>query len=173
MKARLVGFEVFLLLAAVGSVLPQQLPTPSPEPVRLGLILDMSSVHADVTGAGSEIAARMAVEDFGGKVLGRPIEVLVADHQNKADIAGSVAAKWFDVDHVAALLDAAASSPALAAMVAAKSHDKIILMSGPGATSITNEACIPSAVHYAYNTYALAHTMDKAVLQEGGSPGSS
>ncbi|MDR3530823.1 MAG: ABC transporter substrate-binding protein [Rhodopila sp.] len=168
MKAPQVGFTVFWLLAAVGSALAQQSPTSSPEPVRLGLILDMSSVYADVTGAGSETAARMAVEDFGRKVLGRPIEVLVADHQNKADIAGAVAAKWFDVDHVAALLDVAASSPALAAMAVAKAHDKIILMSGPGATSITNEACIPTAVHYAYNTYALAHTTGKAVLQQGG-----
>jgi branched-chain amino acid transport system substrate-binding protein len=168
MRARLIGFAVSWLIVARGSALPQQLPLSPPDPVRLGLILDMSSVYSDVTGAGSETAARMAVEDFGDKVPGRPIEVLVADHQNKADIAGSVAAKWFDVDHVAALLDVAASSPALAAMVVAKSHDKIILMSGPGATSITNEACIPSAVHYAYNTYALAHTTGKAVLRHGG-----
>jgi branched-chain amino acid transport system substrate-binding protein len=168
MKAPLADFAVFCWLAAMGSALAQQAPTSSVEPVRLGLILDMSSVYADVTGAGSETAARMAVEDFGGKVLGRPIEVLVSDHQNKADIAGAVAAKWFDVDHVAALLDVAASGPALAAMAVAKAHDKIILMSGPGATSITNEACIPTAVHYAYNTYALAHTTGKAVLQQGG-----
>jgi branched-chain amino acid transport system substrate-binding protein len=151
---------------AVAPALAQ--PAASSDPIRLGLILDMSSVYADVTGPGSETAARMAVEDFGGSVLGRKIEILVADHQNKADIAGSVAAKWFDVDHVSALLDVAASSPALAAMVVAKAHDRIILLSGPGATSITNEACIPTAVHYAYNTYALAHTTGKAILQQGG-----
>jgi branched-chain amino acid transport system substrate-binding protein len=143
-------------------------PAGSSDPIRLGLILDMSSVYADVTGPGSETAARMAVEDFGGAVLGRKIEVLVADHQNKADIAGSVAAKWFDVDHASALLDVAASGPALAAMAVAKAHDRIIILSGPGATSITNEACIPTAVHYTYNAYALAHTTGEAVIRQGG-----
>ncbi len=164
MKAIVSVFAVCWM--AVAAAVAQ--PAASSGPIRLGLILDMSSVYADVTGPGSETAARMAVEDFGGSVLGRKIEVLVADHQNKADIAGSVAAKWFDVDHVSALLDVAASSPALAAMVVAKAHDRIIMMSGPGATSITNEACIPTAVHYAYNTYALAHTTGKAVIQQGG-----
>ncbi len=138
------------------------------EPVKLGLILDMSSVYADVTGAGSEMAARMAVEDFGGKVLGRPIEVLVADHQNKPDLAASIARKWFDVDHATALMDVAASGPALSAMGVAKTANKVIMLSGPGATSITNEACIPSVVHYAYDTYALAHTTGKTLVQRGG-----
>ncbi|MDQ2804262.1 MAG: ABC transporter substrate-binding protein [Pseudomonadota bacterium] len=167
MKALLAGVLAVCLLASAGA-LAQQPAGSSTEPVRLGLILDMSSVYADVTGAGSETAARMAVEDFGGKVLGRPIEVLVADHRNKPDIAATIANKWFDVDHVTALMDVAASSPALAAMSVAKSHNKIIMMSGPGATSITNEACIPTAVHYAYNTYALAHTTGKAVVAQGG-----
>ena len=110
----------------------------------------------------------MAVEDFGGKVLGRPIEILVADHQNKADIAAAAASKWFAVDHVTALLDVAASSPALSVMNVARAQDKIVLLNGPGATSITNESCIPSAVHYAYNTYALAHAVGSAVLKQGG-----
>ena len=164
---RAIPNAVFAALLFAASAAAQQ-PAGTAEPVKLGLILDMSSVYADVTGIGSETAARMAVEDFGGAVLGRPVEVLVADHQNKADIAGSVASKWFDVDHVVALMDVAASSPALAAMAVAKSHDKIIMLSGPGATSITNEACIPTVVHYAYNTYALAHTTGKTVVKQGG-----
>lgn len=169
MKIVLAAFAVSSwLLAAWGSAVAQQPAAPSGEPIKLGLILDMSSVYSDVTGAGSETAARMAVEDFGGKVLGRPITVLVADHQNKPDIAASVARKWFDVDHVTALMDVASSSPALSAMSVAKGADKIIMMSGPGATSITNEACIPTAVHYAYNTYALAHTTGKTVVEQGG-----
>jgi len=138
------------------------------EPVRIGLILDMSSIYSDITGIGSETAARMAVEDFGGKVLGRPIEVLAADHQNKADIAAAIAAKWFDEEHVDALMDVAASSPALAVMNVAKQRDKIVVMSGPGAASITNEACTPISVHYAYDTYALAHTTGLAVVKAGG-----
>lgn len=143
-------------------------PAVAAEPLKLGLILDMSGVYADVTGIGSETAARMAVADFGGQVLGRPIEVISADHQNKPDLAASIAAKWFDQDHVTALLDVAASSPALAAMNVARARDRIVLLSGPGATSITNQACIPTAVHYAYNTYALAHTVGAAVVRQGG-----
>ena len=118
------------------------------DPVKLGMILDMGSVYADVTGAGSELAARMAVEDFGGKVLGRPIEVLVADHQTKADIAASIATRWFDTENVIAMLDVAASSPALAVMNVANSRSKIVILNGPGASSITNEACTPTTVHY-------------------------
>src|SRR5208282_2967228 len=124
--------------------------------------------YADVTGVGSETAARMAVEDYGGKVLGRPIEVLAVDHQNKPDIASAKAREWFDSDHVSAILDVAASAPALAVMDVAKQRSKIVVMSGPGASSITNEACIPTSVHYVYNTYALAHTTGKAVVAQGG-----
>lgn len=138
------------------------------DPVKLGMILDMGSVYADVTGAGSELAARMAVEDFGGKVLGRPIEVLVADHQTKADIAASIATRWFDTENVIAILDVAASSPALAVMNVANSRSKIVILNGPGASSITNEACTPTTVHYTYNTYAVAHAVTKAVMDQGG-----
>ena len=165
MKSVAAALAALSLLLLAGRPAPAQ---QSAEPVKLGLILDMSSVYSDVTGAGSEAAARMAVEDFGGKVLGRPIEVLVADHQNKPDVAASIARKWFDVDHVAALMDVAASSPALSVMGVAKAANKVIMLSGPGATSITNEACIPSVVHYAYDTYALAHTTGKTVVRQGG-----
>lgn len=151
---------VALLLAAGGAC--------AQAPVKLGLILDMSGVYADITGAGSELAARMAVEDFGSTVLGRPIEVVVADHQNKPDIAATVASRWFDTEGVQAILDVAASSPALAVMSVAKQRDRIVLLSGPGASSITGEACTPTAIHWTYNTYALAHTTGQAVVRQGG-----
>jgi branched-chain amino acid transport system substrate-binding protein len=141
---------------------------PAIDPVKLGMILDMGSLYADVTGPGSELAARMAVEDFGGKVLGRPIELLVADHQTKADIAASIATKWFDTENVVALMDVAASSPALAVMNVANSRGKIVMLDGPGASSITNESCTATTVHYTYNTYAVAHAVTKAVLDQGG-----
>src|SRR5277367_624850 len=99
------------------------------EPVKLGLLLDMSGVYADVTGPGSELAARMAVEDYGGKVLGRPIEVMVADHLNKPDIASAKAREWFDTDHIDAILDVAATAPALAVMGVAKERNKLVLLS--------------------------------------------
>ncbi len=110
----------------------------------------------------------MAAEDFGGSVLGRKIEVLHADHQNKPDLAGAIAAKWFDVDHVTALMDVAASGTALAAMTVAKARDKIVILNGPGASSITNEGCIATAVHYTYNTYALGRATAKAMYDQGG-----
>jgi branched-chain amino acid transport system substrate-binding protein len=141
---------------------------PATDPIKLGMILDMGSLYADVTGPGSELAARMAVADFGGKVLGRPIEVLVADHQTKADIAASIATRWFDTENVVAMLDVAASSPALAVMNVANKSGKIVILNGPGASSITNESCMATTVHYTYNTYAVAHAVTKAVLDQGG-----
>jgi branched-chain amino acid transport system substrate-binding protein len=156
------------ILAGLMLSLAAATPAFAEEPVKLGLLLDMSGVYADVTGVGSETAARMAVEDFGGKVLGRPIEVRVADHLNKPDLASAKAREWFDVDHLDAILDVAATAPALAVMGVAKERNKIVLLSGPGSSSITGEACIPTALHWAYDTYALAHTTGEAVVKQGG-----
>ncbi len=117
--------------------------------VKVGLILDMSSLYADITGEGSVAAARMAIEDFGGKVLGKPIEVVYADHQNKADIAANKAREWFDKDKVDAILDVAASATSLAVIEVAKQKHKIAVFSGPGSTRMTNESCSPTTVHYA------------------------
>lgn len=125
-------------------------------PYRIGLILDMSGPYADITGEGSATAARMAVEDFGGKLLGRTLEVMVVDHQNKADVAAATARQWFDSDGVEAILDVAASATALAANEIARDRNKIIVFSGPGSTRLTNEACGPYSVHYTYDNYALA-----------------
>jgi branched-chain amino acid transport system substrate-binding protein len=136
--------------------------------VKIGLILDMSSLYADITGIGSETAAKMAVEDFGGKVLGKPLEVVTADHQNKADIAGAKAREWFESQQVDALLDVAASATALAAQQVAKERNKIAIFNGPGSTRLTNEACGPQSIHYTYDTYALAHTVGQAIVKEGG-----
>ena len=142
---------------------------PAPNtPIKLGAILDMGGAYADVTGAGSEAAARMAIDDFGGKLLGRPIEFLVADHQNKPDIAAGIATRWYDQEGVTAILDVAASSPALAVMNVADQRHKIVMLNGPGALAITNRNCIATAVHYVYNTYADAQTIGKAILAQGG-----
>ncbi|HYA05237.1 MAG TPA: ABC transporter substrate-binding protein, partial [Xanthobacteraceae bacterium] len=135
--------------------------------VKIGLIEDMSSIYADITGVGAVTAAKMAVEDFGGKVLGKPIEVVSADHQNKADIASATARDWFDNQHVDALMDVAASATALAAIEVAKSKNKIVVLNGPGAARITNEACTPVSVHYTYDNYALSHGTGAAMVKEG------
>jgi branched-chain amino acid transport system substrate-binding protein len=135
--------------------------------VKIGLIEDMSSIYADITGVGAVTAAKMAVEDFGGKVLGKPIEVVFADHQNKADIASATAREWFDSGRVDALMDVAASATALAAVDVAKEKNKIVMLNGPGAARITNEACTPVSVHYTYDNYALSHGTGSAMVKAG------
>jgi branched-chain amino acid transport system substrate-binding protein len=137
-------------------------------PIKLGAILDMGGVYADVTGPGSETAARMAIEDFGGKLLGRPVQFMVADHQNKPNVAASIATEWFDAGGVTAIMDVAASSPALAVMNVADQRHKIVMLSGPGALAITNKNCTPTTVHWTYNTYGNAQTVGRAILRQGG-----
>ena len=162
MRSRLLAAVIVGTLAAAAPALADD------GPLKLGLILDMSSLYADITGVGSETAAKMAAEDFGGKVLGRPIEILAADHQNKADIAAEIARKWFDTEHVEALMDVAASATALAAINVAKDKNKVVILNGPGSSAITNEACMPSSVHYTYDTYAMAHVIGGATVKNGG-----
>jgi branched-chain amino acid transport system substrate-binding protein len=135
--------------------------------VKIGMLEDMASLYADITGVGAVTAAKMAVEDFGGKVLGKPIEVVAADHQNKPDIASATAREWFDIQHVNALMDVAASATALAAIEVAKTKNKIVVLNGPGATRITNEACTPISIHYTYDNYALSHGTGAATVKAG------
>jgi branched-chain amino acid transport system substrate-binding protein len=140
----------------------------SDDKVKIGLILDMSGLYSDITGPNLVTAVKMAVDDFGGKVMGKPIEVLAADHQNKADIAANKAREWYDVEKLDAVLDVAASAPALAVAGVAKEKNKIAVFTSPGASRLTNEACTPVTVHYTYDTYALANVTGKAVVQNGG-----
>lgn len=143
-------------------------PTISDDIVRLGLILDMSGVYADVTGKGSATAAQMAIDDFGGTVLGKKIDLLVADHQNKADIAAARAREWYDTQKVDAVLDVAGSAPALAVLEVAREKKKIVVFSGPGTERITNDLCSPYSVHYTYDTWSLANTTARAIVDRGG-----
>jgi branched-chain amino acid transport system substrate-binding protein len=154
-------------LVATGASAQTQ-PRISDDVVKIGLVLDMSSLYADITGTGSVTAAKMAAEDFGGKVLGKPIEVLSADHQNKPDIAANTAREWFDRQGVDAILDVAASATALAVVEVAKDKNKIVVLNGPGAARLTNEACTPVSVHYTYDTYSLARTTGQAMVKAGG-----
>jgi branched-chain amino acid transport system substrate-binding protein len=136
-------------------------------PFKIGYILDMAGPYADITGIGSVTAARMAADEFGGKVLGRPIEIVYADHQNKADIAGAIAREWFDSQGVEAILDVAASATALAANEIAKARNKVIVFNGPAALRLTNQACGPYSVHYAYDTYSLSKGTGLATVKKG------
>jgi branched-chain amino acid transport system substrate-binding protein len=135
--------------------------------VKLGVLNDMSSLYSDATGKGSLVAAQMAVQDFGGKVLGKPIEVVAADHQNKPDIGANIANQWYDREQVDAIVDVPTSSVALAIQQISKDKDRVFLMSGPGTSDLTGPACSPTGVHWTYDTYALAHVGGKAMVERG------
>ena len=142
---------------------------PATGPLRFGLLLDLSSAYSENSGQGSATAVRMAVADFGGTVLGRPIELLLADHQNKADIASTQARKWFDEDNVQAILEAIGTGPAVAAIAAAKASNRIVISNGAGSASLTDEDCTPNFVQYTWTTRAVARTIGKALVERGGS----
>jgi branched-chain amino acid transport system substrate-binding protein len=134
----------------------------------LGVLNDMSSLYADVSGRGGVIAAQMAVEDFGGKVLGAPIEIVSGDHQNKPDVGAGIARQWIDADHVDAIVDVPTSSVALAVQDVTREKKRVFLMSGPGSSDLTGKACSPYGVHWTYDTYALAHGTGGAIVKQGG-----
>lgn len=139
-----------------------------PAPLRLGLLLDLSGVYADMTGNGSKAAAEMAVADFGGKVLNRPIEVLAADTQTRADLASSKAREWFSDGQVEAVMDVVGSSAALAVQEVGRLQNKVVVMNAPASLPLINASCSPTSVVYTYTTYGLAHSVGKAVVASGG-----
>ncbi|WP_430396400.1 ABC transporter substrate-binding protein [Ferrovibrio sp.] len=139
----------------------------SGDAVIIGVLNDRSSVFADVTGEGSAIAARLAVEDYGGKVLGKRIEVVSADHQNKPDIVGSVAGRWMDVDGVDAILDGGSSAAGLLIQKMAQDRGKIAILSGPATSDLTGKACSPTGFHWTYDTYALGSGTARALIAQG------
>lgn len=136
--------------------------------VRIGVLTDMSGLYSDLSGEGSVVAARMAVEDFGGKVLGKPIEVVSADHQNKPDVAASKAREWFDAQKVDMITDLVTSSTALAVVDIAKQKNRIAIVNGAGSSKLTNENCTPNSILYSWDTYALANGTANAVYKQGG-----
>jgi branched-chain amino acid transport system substrate-binding protein len=162
MKRVLSGVLATVLAVAATAAMAQSKP-----PLKLGGILDMSGLYADITGPGSEMAAKMAAEDFGGEVLGRKIEVIAADHLNKADLAANIARDMLDNQGVEMIYDVAASATALAAGEIAKARNKIIMFSGPGSIRLSNEACGPYTVHYVFDTFAQANVTGLAAVKQG------
>ena len=162
MKRIFAGAFACVLAISATSALAQTKP-----PLKLGGILDMSGLYADITGPGSETAARMAVEDFGGEVLGRKVEIVTADHLNKADLAASIARDMFDNQGVEMLFDVAASATALAAGEIAKARNKIVIFNGPATIALTNEQCGPYTVHYTYDTFGQANVTGLAAVKSG------
>jgi branched-chain amino acid transport system substrate-binding protein len=162
MKRAISAVFASLLALSASAALAQDKP-----PLKLGGILDMSGLYADITGPGAETAAKMAAEDFGGEVLGRKIEIIAADHLNKADLAANIARDMLDNQGVEMIYDVAASATALAAGEIAKARNKIIMFSGPGSIRLSNEACGPYTVHYVFDTFAQANVTGLAAVKSG------
>ena len=139
----------------------------SDDVVRIGVLNDQSNVYADLGGPGSVIAARMAIEDVGGKVLGRPIDLLVADHQSKADIGASIARQWFDADKVDMVIGFDNSSVALAVEQVAFQLNRIAIAGAIGTTAFTGKACTPNEAAWVYDAYALTNTLARSVVRRG------
>ena len=136
--------------------------------VRIGILNDQSGPYADFGGKTSVDAARMAVEEMGGKVLGKSIEIIAGDHQNKPDIASALVRRWFDVDGVSAVAELTNSAVALAVQQIAKEQGRITLSTGPATTRLTNEDCSPTGFHWAFDTYSQAVGTARAIISEGG-----
>src|SRR5258706_16436520 len=162
MKRVISGVFASVLAVAATAAFAQSKP-----PLKLGGILDMSGLYADITGPGSEMAAKMAAEDFGGEVLGRKIEIVATDHLNKADLAANIARDMLDNQGVEMIFDVAASATALAAGEIAKARNKIVIFNGPASIRLSNEACGPYTVHYAYDTFAQANFTGLATVKAG------
>lgn len=157
------AFATALALSATPPVQAQV----SADLVKVGLLIDMSGSYSDLAGPGSVIAGRMAVEDFGGTVLGRPIELVVADSQNKADIASTKAREWFDTGNVDAILDLVPTNVALAVMDIAAQKNKLAVVVGSASTPITNEKCTATSMHWMYDTYASSIGVGRALAKKG------
>ncbi|AGW93438.1 ABC transporter permease [Ralstonia pickettii DTP0602] len=136
--------------------------------VRIGVLNDQTGVYAGLAGPGSVWAAKKAVQDFAPEKHGLKVEIVAADHQNKPDVGASIARRWFDVDKVDAIVDVPTSSVILAVNQVVKEKNKVMIVTGGGTSDLTGKACTPNAIHWAYDTWALANGTGKAVVKAGG-----
>jgi branched-chain amino acid transport system substrate-binding protein len=136
--------------------------------VKIGVLTDMSSIYADIVGVGAVVAAKLAVEDSGVTRRGLKAEIVSADHQNKADVGSSFANSWFDVDKVDVIVEGGSSAVALAVSEAARQKNKVMLASGAASSDLTGSKCNANTIHWAYDTWNLAHGTGNAVVKTGG-----
>ncbi|HZE36609.1 MAG TPA: ABC transporter substrate-binding protein [Candidatus Eisenbacteria bacterium] len=136
--------------------------------IKIGVLNDQSSLYADLAGQGSVVAARMAVEDFGAEKKGMKVEIISADHQNKADVGSGIARQWYDVDKVDAIVDVPNSGVALAVNQITRDKGKALLVSGAATADLTGKACSPNTIHWTYDTWALANGTGNAIVKTGG-----
>src|SRR5438270_9441826 len=164
MKSTLAAVAVSLAFTAFSAPANAQI---SDDVVKIGVLTDMSSLYADATGKGSLAAVEMAVADYGGKVKGKPVEVISADHQNKPDVGVNIARNWYDNEKVDAIVDVPTSSVALPISATTREKNNININSRGGSSDITGPACSPNTVHWTYDTYALSNVAGKAMVQRG------
>ena len=167
MKRTTLALATAAAFATAGLALPAHAQI-SGDTIKIGMITDLSGVYSDVDGNGGAEAVRMAIADLGGAVNGKKIQFMVADHQNKPDIAASKAREWFDQQGVDMLIGGTNSGASLAMAKVAAEKKKVFISIGAGTAQLTNEQCSPYTVHYAYDTVALARGTGSAVLKQGG-----
>ncbi len=156
-------------VAGLLALLPAALPiAAAAQPVRIAVMDDMSGVYKDIQGPGDVVSAKMAVDDYGGKVLGRPIELLSGDLQNKVDVGAALARRWYDQDGVSAIFGLGNSAVALAVQDIAREKKRIDIVTSAGTTDLTGKQCSPYGVQWTYDTYALAKGTASAVSAAGG-----
>ena len=159
----------FLLAAtAMTALATAALPAAAEVSVKVGVLNDRSGVYTDISGEGSVIAARMAVEDFHAADKGIKVEVLSADHQNKPDTGSNIARQWYDQDGVDVILDVPNSAVALAVSRVTREKNRIFMNSGAGTSELTGKQCSPNTVHWTYDTYALAKSTATSIIKQGG-----
>lgn len=169
MKRKLMTVVVAAALSTGMSIGHAQQGKLSDDLVKIGVLTDMSGVYAEYGGPGAVVAAKMAVEDFGGKMFGKEIQVISADHQNKPDIAKNVTLQWFDRDKVDMTVENLNSGVALAVTALGKEKNKITIVNGAASARLTNEDCAPATgVHYLMDTIALGNVLGKAIVKDGG-----
>lgn len=151
----------------LAAVLPNAHGAISNGSVKIGVIGDLSGILSEVSGRGSLVAATLAVEAYGGKVAGMPIEIVQADHQNKADIAANTVRKWFDVDGVDMVTDLVNSSVALAVSQLGREKNKVVLVTGAGVSELTGKACTPNTIHWTYDTDSISRATTNALVKSG------
>jgi branched-chain amino acid transport system substrate-binding protein len=164
-RTLLLGTAASIALIGLGGSLRAQ---DAGKPLKIGIIDDLSGPNSGNSGPGTVEAAKMAIEDFGGKVLGRPIELLVATDENKPDIAVAIAQKWFDQDGVQMITGLAASNSALAVQNITKQANKISIVSAAASAELTGKGCTPNSLHWMFDTYASALALVDGIIQQGG-----
>jgi len=169
MKRKLLSVAIAAALAFGVPITQAQQGKLSGDVVKIGVLTDMSGVYADYGGPGAVAAARLAVQDFGGKIFGKNIEVVNADHQNKPDIAKNVTQQWFDRDGVDMTVENLNSAVALTVQALGKEKNKITIVTGAATSRLTNEDCAPNTgIHYLMDTVALSNVVGKAIVKDGG-----